>query len=46
MSGLSRRHFIATVAAGSALTRSVMAEDLPAHERELYDAAKREGELT
>ncbi len=46
MPGFTRRHFIATAAAGSALARSAAAQDLPAHERELYDAAKREGELT
>jgi iron(III) transport system substrate-binding protein len=48
MQRISRRHFIATVAAGSALAlgRGAAAQELPAHERELYDAAKREGELT
>jgi iron(III) transport system substrate-binding protein len=44
MPRITRRHFIAASAALGA-SRAV-AEELPAHERELYDAAKREGEVT
>jgi iron(III) transport system substrate-binding protein len=46
MQGITRRQLIAAAAAGSALARVAAAQDLPAHERELYDAAKREAELT
>jgi iron(III) transport system substrate-binding protein len=46
MQGISRRQLIAAVAAGSALSHGAAAQDIPAHERELYDAAKKEGELT
>jgi len=45
MSRITRRHFI--VASGVALGAGrVMAADLPPNERELYEAAKREGEIT
>ena len=45
MSMITRRHFIAasTVALGAG---PAAAADLPANERELYEAAKREGEVT
>lgn len=45
MSRITRRHFIAasTVALGA---RGAAADELPPNERALYDAAKREGEVT
>jgi len=47
MAEMSRRSFVATAAAAVlAGGGSARAEELPAHERELYEAAKREGELT
>ncbi len=43
---ISRRGLITTIAAGTALSHHAAAQDLPPDERELYEAAKREGELT
>jgi iron(III) transport system substrate-binding protein len=41
------RRRLGLIIAGAALAgRSVRAQDLPAHERDLYEAAKREGEIT
>src|ERR1700692_3721448 len=47
MAQFTRRHVLAG-AAGLALigTNRAKAEDLPPHEKELYESAKREGELT
>lgn len=49
MDGLSKRRFM--IATGGAMLAAgtggaARAQDLPAHERDLYDAAKREGEVT
>ena len=45
MAGLTKRQLM--VAAGSSLVaRGACAEELPPHEQALYDAAKREGEIT
>jgi iron(III) transport system substrate-binding protein len=45
MSRITRRIFIATTGAAVA-TRRATAADLPPHEQALYDAARKEGELT
>jgi iron(III) transport system substrate-binding protein len=45
MSRITRRIFIASSSAALAAHRAV-ADELPANERQLYDAAKREGEIT
>lgn len=45
MSRITRRQF-GLIAAGAGLAGQARAQDLPAHERDLYDAAKKEGELT
>jgi len=48
MSRLTKRHLLsltAGVAAGGAAFRAA-AQDMPAHERQLYEAARREGEIT
>jgi iron(III) transport system substrate-binding protein len=48
MTMISRRDLAAIAAAGLGLAASgpARAQDLPAHERALYDAARREGEIT
>ncbi len=50
MTGLTKRQFMVTAAAAAAAAaagiRPAAAQDLPSHERELYEAAKREGEFT
>jgi iron(III) transport system substrate-binding protein len=47
MSLITRRRIIATTAAGAMLARfAAVADELTPHEQELYDAAKKEGELT
>lgn len=48
MTGLSKRQLL-SVTTGFAiggLARRAVAEELPAHEKQLYEAAKREGEIT
>ena len=45
MPSITRRIFIATSSAALAAHRAT-ADDLPPNERQLYDAAKREGEIT
>ncbi len=50
MQYVTKRRVLATAAsatlAGLAVPIGAKAQDMPAHERELYDAAKREGEIT
>jgi iron(III) transport system substrate-binding protein len=47
MAHFTRRQVLAgTAGMASAAAGRAQAEDLPAHERQLYDAAKRDGELT
>ncbi len=50
MAGVTKREFMATAAAAGALAAGgigvAAAQDLPANERVLYEAAKREGEIT
>lgn len=50
MTGMTKREFLVTTAAAAAAvaagTRAAVAQDLPSHERELYEAAKKEGEIT
>lgn len=50
MQYVTKRRFLATAAsatlAGLAVPIGAEAQDMPAHERELYEAAKREGEIT
>ena len=50
MQYVTKRRVLATAAsatlAGLAAPIGAGAQDMPAHERELYDAAKREGEIT
>jgi iron(III) transport system substrate-binding protein len=46
MQHITRRQFIATTAAGAALAQGAQAQGLPAQEQALYEAAKKEGELT
>jgi len=43
---ISRRELLLAAAAANAWVTPGRAQDLPAHERELYEAAKREGEIT
>jgi iron(III) transport system substrate-binding protein len=43
---LSKRSFLASTAVIGLGARAARAQDMPAHERELYDAAKKEGEVT
>jgi iron(III) transport system substrate-binding protein len=45
MSGLGRRQLMAA-AGGTLIGRAALADDLPAHEKDLYEAAKKEAELT
>ncbi|PHK96093.1 Tat pathway signal protein [Pseudoroseomonas rhizosphaerae] len=48
MEGISRRGLLASAAiiAGSGAAARAAAQELPAHERELYEAARREGQVT
>ncbi len=46
MQRISRRQFMATTAAGATLANGARAQNLSPAERNLYEAAKREGELT
>ncbi|WP_159992214.1 ABC transporter substrate-binding protein [Roseomonas sp. 18066] len=44
---INRRHFVALAAGGALLAQQkAQAQALPAHEQALYDAAKKEGEIT
>jgi iron(III) transport system substrate-binding protein len=43
---LTKRSFLAATAAFGAAGRAAHAQTMPAHERELYDAARKEGEVT
>jgi iron(III) transport system substrate-binding protein len=46
MAGLTKRQLIAGAAGSTLLSRSGLADDLLGHERDLYEAARKEGELT
>ena len=46
MAGLTKRQLIAGAAGSTLLSRRGLADDLPGHERDLYEAARKEGELT
>ena len=43
---IARRELFLAAAAAAATAAAARAQDLPAHERELHEAARREGEVT